>query len=207
LLCEHQTDPIQEWLGRRWVTISPSRWSPSRKVGVEFGLGGGGKAEQLAALEYHIEKQIAAIAEYGPGNGMVTVGQLRHSLVTHLRLSGFKNPDLFYAPLQPQEDLPKPPAPEGEGPDQGPAMLAQAQIQEAQIRWSSEQDKLALEREKMYLEDDRERDRAYMEFRLKAAEIEFKYEQAIDLANIKAEVDRERVRNPGPSQDPGAGAT
>jgi hypothetical protein len=61
-----------------------------------------------------------------------------------------------------------------------------------QVQMEVERGKLALEREKMMRSDDRERDKLEADIALKAAEINARYGAQVDMAQLRAQVDRDR---------------
>ena len=71
-------------------------------------------------------------------------------------------------------------------------ILAQIEAQKAQVDMRIAQDKMRLEWEKSKLSDDRERDRLDADIALRAAEIFGKYQTTVDVAQIKADIDRDR---------------
>jgi hypothetical protein len=77
---------------------------------------------------------------------------------------------------------------------QDPAqMLMQIEMAKLQQKQMEGQLKLELEREKMLLEDDRERDKAAQEFALRQAEVEAQYQVQVDRNQVEAQVKRERA--------------
>ena len=66
-------------------------------------------------------------------------------------------------------------------------MLIQQQIDESTQR-------LMLDREKMYLEDDRKRDELDAKLSMDAIEMQAKYGTQIDVAELKAAVEREKLQ-------------
>jgi len=165
-------------LRNQWVPIDPRSWNADMDLSCEVGLGSGNKAEQQAQLMSILQEQKGALQ--AGGLGLVTPQHLYHTLAKLVQLSSLKNVDQYFSdPAQQPQQPPGPPAPD-------PNMMAvQAQMQiEAQ--------KLQLEAEKMRRADDRERDKLDAEISLKAAELQAKYGAQVNVAQIRAAVERDR---------------
>ena len=105
----------------------------------------------------------------------------------------------FTSPADYQPPPQQPPAPDIQ------EQLIQVQMAEIQANIDKKQAELALEREKMIRDDDRLRDKNEADVILKAAELEARYGAQVNVAQIKAnaERDREMVRSlaqQGPGQ-------
>ena len=72
--------------------------------------------------------------------------------------------------------------------------MAQVQAQQIQAQMQIEAARLQQDREEMLLKDDRDRDKMEAEMQLKVAELESRYNTSIDVAAIKAAIERERMR-------------
>ena len=109
-----------------------------------------------------------------------------------MRLAGFKDPQAFINTQVP----PMPPQPpESQQPD--PAqMLAQAEAMKAQNLAQKAIIDAETDRMKIIMDDDRNRDEAEAQIRLKAAELTAKYGAQVNIAEINAimERDRENIR-------------
>lgn len=173
-------------LRNNWVEMDPRQWDGEYDATTEVGLGTGDKTQQMAYLAQILQGQKEALAMGGLG-GMVTPVHLYHTYAKLVQLSGLKNVDSYFAdPSQqpPQPQQPPPPDPN--------LLLVQVQAQ-------VEQGKLALEAEKMRRQDDRERDKLDAEISLKAAELQARYGAQVNIAQIRAAVerDREAIRQQG----------
>lgn len=166
-------------LRNTWVEIDPRSWDAEYDVQIEVGLGTGNKQEQLGTLA-QIQAVQEGIIQIGGMGGMVTPAHYYHTLAKLVQLSGLKNVDQYFA--DPSQQPPQPPQP----PPPDPNMLA------VQMQSQIEQGKLALEREKMMREDDRKRDELEMDFALKQAELQARYGAQINVAQVRAQVDRDR---------------
>jgi hypothetical protein len=166
-------------LRNTWVEMDPRQWDADMDLTTEVGLGSGNKNEQLALLS-QIQATQEGILQTGGLGGMVTPLEYYHTLAKLVQLSGLKNVDQYFKdPSQQQQQPPQPPPPD-------PNMLA------VQMQAQIEQQKLALEAEKMRREDDRKRDEMDMDFALKQAELQARYGAQINVAQVRAQVDRDR---------------
>jgi len=71
-------------------------------------------------------------------------------------------------------------------------LLAQAQTEQIRADMARKAAELALEREKMVRADDRERDKTEADLLLWATELEAKYGRPVDLAQMRALIERAR---------------
>jgi hypothetical protein len=166
-------------LRNNWVQMDPREWDAEYDVATEVGLGTGDKQRQMTYLAQILQGQKEALTMGGLG-GMVTPLHLYHTYAKLVQLSGLKNVDSYFA--DPSQQPQQPPA----QPPPDPNMLA------VQMQGQIEQAKLQLEHEKMLRADDRERDKLDADISLKAAELQAKYGAQINMAAIRAQVDRDR---------------
>lgn len=193
LSVRHQDKQRTVRLRNKWVQVSPASWSADADVQVNVAMGSGSREERLAGLERIAQRQEAVLQNYGPGNPLVSLAQYRRTLGKILELSGFRNPGLYFNDVP--DDYQPPPQQPGQTPEQQSAMLL-AQVQAKQIEADIEMKKadLALKREEMLLRDDRERDKNEADVILRARELEMRYSQAVDIAQIQANTDRHRIQ-------------
>jgi len=126
--------------------------------------------------------------------------QYSNTITKMIELAGFKDAQQFINTEVP----PMPPQPEQQKPD--PAeLLAQAEIQKAQVQAQKAMIDAETDRMKIIMEDDRHRDEAEADIRIKAAEIQAKYGAQVNVAEINAlmERDRETVRQIAKTQAQG----
>jgi hypothetical protein len=162
----------------KWVEIDPREFSTDMDLTTEVGLGSGNRMEQMAHLQAILQGQKELLAQ--GGLGLVSPQELYNTYSKLAALSGLKNADPYF--MDPSKKPPEPPQPPP--PDPNLEMIrVQAQV---------EQGKLELAREKMLREDDRERDRLDADMALKAAELQARYGAQINMAAIRAQVDRDR---------------
>ena len=131
---------------------------------------------------------------------MVSLQQYANTLGRIIELAGFKDVSAFI-----NTDIPPmPPQPQDDKPDAA-EMLAQAEIQKAQVQAQKAIIDSETDRMKLIMEDDFKRDEAEADIRLKAAELSAKYGAEINIAEINAlmERDRETIRQLAKSQAAG----
>lgn len=166
-------------LRNQWVEMDPRSWNSNMDLTTEVGLGTGNKTEQMGILA-QIQATQEGIIQNGGYGGLVSPQEYYHTLAQLVKIAGLKNVDQYFRdPSQqpPQEQQPQ-------QPDPNMMML--------QVTMQVEQGKLALEREKMMRADDRERDKLDADISLKAAELQAKYGAQVNMAQIRAAVDRDR---------------
>ena len=176
-------------LSGEFVQMDPRTWNSHFDVEVNVALGAGSDQERVATLQMFSAKQEEILKEQGPNNPIAGFGQYMNTLRKIVELTGFKdvqnyvgNPDYNPALEQAEEE----PTPE--------QVLAQVQAQQIQAQMQIEAARLQQEREEMLLKDDRDRDKMEAEMQLKVAELESRYNTSIDVAAIKAAIERERMR-------------
>jgi hypothetical protein len=178
LVTQYQQQAKVIRLRNQWVEMNPADWDGEYDVTTEVGLGTGSKQEQLAQLTA-IKVAQEAILQQG-GLGLVTPKEYFNTLGKMVQLSGLKNVDQYFLdPSQQPQQPPQPPQPD-------PNLLL------VQVQAQVEQGKLQLAREKMMREDDLERDKLDADIALRAQELEMKYGSAVNMAQIRAQVDRDR---------------
>lgn len=193
LIVTHQDKPRMVRLRNQWVAIDPRAWNATMDVTVNVALGNGDTEQKMAMLQLILAQQKEALMQMGPQNPLVTPGQFSNTLRKMVELAGFKDSSQFFnaipANYQPPAPPPNKPTPE--------EMLAQVQAQSIQADIQKKAAELELEREKMLRSDDRDRDRMESDMMLRAQEMQLKYGTQVDVASIRAmmERDREAMRN------------
>jgi hypothetical protein len=165
-------------LRNTWVEMDPRSWNGNMDLTTEVGLGTGNKTEQLGILA-QIQATQEGIIQNGGYGGLVSPQEYYHTLAQLVKIAGLKNVDQYF-----RDPSQQPPQPQQQQPDPNMMML--------QVTMQVEQGKLALEREKMMRADDRERDKLDADISLKAAELQAKYGAQVNIAAIRAAVDRDR---------------
>lgn len=177
-------------LRNTWVPIDPQYWNAEMDVRVNVALGTGGIDQKMQMLSQILGKQEQLLQMLGPDNPLCGIQEYRNTLVKMVELGGFKNPNAFFK--DPAQQPPQPPKqPEPEKPD--PAMLlAQAEMAKVQAEVQRMQLENQLKIEELKRKDDRERDKDEADVMLRAAEIRAKYGTQVDIAKIRADMDRDR---------------
>ncbi len=188
LLAKHQQKARVIKLRNKWVPVNPAAWRADMDVIVNLGVGDGTIEERLAGLKQIVTQQEAILQTLGPQNPIVTLQQYRDTMCRAIEMAGFKDASSFFLPVDPNAQLPQAQAGAGD-----PAqLLAQVQVEQIKADIAMKQAELQLKREQMLRADDRERDRLDADIQLRAAEIQAKYGAQVNMAEIRAQVDRDR---------------
>jgi hypothetical protein len=207
MLVRHQDRPRMVRLRGQWSEVDPRVWDAEMDVSVNVALGRGPDSQRMAFLMMVLQQQQQILTTIGPDNPLVTIRQFRATLAEIVRLGGYKDANRFFLDPGAADDMAfraKAQQARGQGaaPDPG-AALAQAQIQngrmeaeakiatnrlDAQVKLESQR----LEAWKAQQADDRERDRLDADITLRAYEMQLKYGAQVDVAAIRALVDRDR---------------
>lgn len=171
----------------QFVPVDPRGWDANMDVVVNVALGGGTDESKVAVLTTVLQKQEQILQQAGVNNPLVSLAQYRNTLAQILALSGFKDANQFFSdpammPPMPQEQ-PKP-SPE--------ELLAQAQMAAIQADIQKKAAELELKREEMVRKDDLQRDQFEADMMVKIAEMQARYGAQIDVAAIRANMERDR---------------
>jgi len=194
LVVQHQDKAKIIRLRNQFVPIDPRGWDAGMDMVVNIALGRGSDEQRMAFLMQIIQQQKEVIQTYGPYNPLVDLVQLRGALAQVTQLAGFQDPSAFWKEINPQEvqAFMQQMAQGANKPD--PAqLLAQVEAEKVKADILINAAKQELERQKAAAQADLERDKLYVDAMLKAAEIQAKYGTQVDMALIKAEVDRQRA--------------
>ena len=187
LVVTHQDKPRIVRLRNQWVAVDPRAFNANMDVTINVALGNGDTEQKLGMLQMIMQIQKEAIASLGAENPLTTPSQLSNTLRKMVELAGFKDSSQFFnaipADYQPPQKEQKP-SPE--------EILAQVQAQSIQADIQKKAAELQLDREKMMRSDDRERDRIESDVMLRAYEMQLKYGTQVDVASIKAMMERDR---------------
>ena len=187
LIVEHQDQDRVVRLRNEFVPMNPAVWDVDMDVVTNISMGKGGDQERLQMLLQIASKQEQIIQQAGPDNPLAGLVEYRNTLVSAMELAGFKDPNRFFK--DPAQQPPKPQEPPK--PDIN-EQLIQVQMAEIQANIQKKSAELALERESMMREDDRLRDKNEADIILKSAEIAARWGAQVDLAEIKANSERDR---------------
>lgn len=188
----------------RFVPVDPRSWNAEMDISINVGLGTGQQEERLMALMAAKQDQDMIWGNFGPGNGLVTLTQMRNTRAELLKLQGIRNVDRFYEPMDEQrEQLLIEQSQQAQGEQSDPnASLAMAEVQKAQItaqaklqsdtmreraKMALESAKLNMDAQKMNQDDDRERDQMIQDLIIEAARIYADSGVKVDTARIQAE--------------------
>ena len=192
LVIENQDKERMVRLRNTFVPIDPRSWDAKMDVIVNVGVGDGTIEDRINILNQVAMRQEMLIKETGVNNPVVSLPQYTNTLTKMLQLAGIKDSQNYFNQLPVDFQLPEPPPPKPT-PEE---MLAQVQVQSIQADIQKKAAELQLDREKMIMSDDRERDRVEQDGILRRYELELKYGVQIQSAEINAAMntDRELIR-------------
>jgi len=192
LVIENQDKERMVRLRNTFVPIDPRSWDANMDVIVNVGVGDGTIEDRINILNQVAMRQEMIMKETGANNPVVSLPQYTNTLTKMLQLAGIKDSQNYFNQLPVDFQLPPPPEPKPT-PEE---MLAQVQVQSIQADIQKKAAELDLERQKMIMSDDRERDRVEQDGILRRYELELKYGVQIQSAEINAAMntDRELIR-------------
>jgi hypothetical protein len=184
LVCRHQDQKRTVLLRGEWVEIDPRSWNAEMQVAINVGIGSGGIDEKRAALEGIAQQQKDIIQFAGVANPIAGAAELSNTLSDLAVLAGRRNASRYFKAVP--ADWQPPAQPQG---SDAASQLAQVQREELQQRMAIEQAKLQLEREKMLLDDQRERVKIALDFRANIAKANGMAKQTTDAtqADLQAQ--------------------
>ena len=147
-----------------FVPIDPRAWNANMDVSVNIALGRF-DTERMMMLKQIGDMQKEAIMQMGPVNPLTDMAKLANTLKAMTELAGFKDASQFWS--DPAQFTPPP---KDDKPDLN-EQLIMVQIQQIQADMQKKAAELALEREKMIMTDDRQRDELEAELFVKAEEL------------------------------------
>ena len=192
LMIKNTSDEEMMRLNGKFIPIDPRVWNSAMDVSINVGLGTGKDETKIAAINQALQYQIQMYQTYGPQNGLVTMTQIRNSLGDILSMSGVRNADRYFAPMDPQteaalqamaEQSQRALAEQQKDPNQA---YLEAEQMKAQVKMESDAAKMQMDMAKAAAKDDLERDKMDQDLMVKAAEIYGKYETNVETAKIKA---------------------
>ena len=192
LVIENQDKERMIRLRNTFVPMNPQSWDANMDVIVNVGVGDGTIEDRINILNQVAMRQEMLIKETGVNNPVVSVPQYTNTLTKLLQLAGIKDSQNYFNQLPVDFQFPPPP----EAKPTPEEMLAQVQVQSIQADIQKKAAELDLERQKMIMSDDRERDRVEQDGILRRYELELKYGVQIQSAEINAAMntDRELIR-------------
>lgn len=189
--------------GQSYTPVDPRSWNAGMDVSINVGLGTGREDQKIAVLNQTLQTQIQIFQTYGPGNGMVSLTNIRNTLSDILAINGVRNSDRYFAPMDPmieQQMMMQQQQAQGQQQNDPNAAYLQAEQIKAQAKMQTDQLKLQLEAQKAIAEDDRKRDEMDQDLLLSAAEIIGKYGTAVDVERIKQLQNEPRYPQAQPAQ-------
>ena len=170
------------------MPVDPRSWNKEMDVTVNVGLGTGREGERLGALQKALDMQVQIFQNYGVGNGLVGMTEIRNTLADMLALGGLRNIDRYFKPMSAEQEMQmqqQQQAQQGEPPmDQAQAFL-QAEQLKAQAKSQTDMARIQIDAQKAIATDDRQRDQMDQELLIKAAEIYGKYQTQVDVQGVK----------------------
>lgn len=171
----------------QFVPVDPRSWDANMDVVVNIALGGGTEQDKIQVLTNILQKQEQILQLAGMNNPLVTLAQYRNTLAQIVSLAGYKDASQFFN--DPAQMPPMPPQPPKPSPEE---MLAQAQMAAIQADIQKKAAELELRREEMVRKDDLQRDQMEADLMVKIAEMRAKYGAQVDVAAIRADMERDR---------------
>ena len=187
--------------GQSYTPVDPRSWNTSMDVSINVGLGTGREDQKVAVLNQALQMQIQIFQSYGPGNGIVSLSNIRNTLSDILAINGVRNSERYFMPIDQmmeQQMMQQQQQQQMQGQQQGDpnAAYLQAEQMKTQAKMQSDQMKVMaksqLDQQKMMLDaqqamanDDLKRDEMDQDLLISAAEIIGKYGTAVDVERIK----------------------
>jgi len=196
-IIQHQDKPRMIRLRNEFVPMDPRSWNASMDVAVSVGLGSGSVEDRMTFLGAVAAKQETALRELGVDNPLTSLQQLRNTYAKMVELAGYADASMFFKNPELEPPIESPPPP----PDPA-VILAEVEQQKTAANIQEAVGRLALERQKMLLEDDRVRDKQEADAMLRAYELQLKYGQQVDTEAVMAAMQKPRTVNENlPMQD------
>lgn len=174
LIVDHKNETRRRIVRLRGQYVEPDldRWDATMDVRINVALGNGLVQERIRTLERVLAFQMEMIQLGAP---IVTWAEIRATMAKVIELSGQPDVNTHLRPWGAQEQAMWEQQQAQDGNGDPAALLAQVEMQKVEQDREEAAAKLALEREKMMMEDDRERDKAAQDFALKSEELRLKY--------------------------------
>lgn len=191
----------------RFQPVDPKAFDIDMDVSINVGLGTGREEDKMGALSLALQQQTMVYQTYGPMNGLVSLTNIRNTLADILASSGIRNADRYFAPITPEIEMQllqmqqqQQAALAGQNQPSDPAQaMVQAEAMKAQTNAQVQMSKAQIENQRkmheMAMKDDLARDQMAQDLYVDAATLAGQYGQAVDLAKIKSEQDKERMHN------------
>ena len=211
---QHPDENTMMRLDGKFVPVDPRSWSGDMDMTANVGLGTGRHEERVVALGNLAQFQQGVWSAYGPGNGLVTMTNIRNTQADLARLMGVYNVDRYIQPMDPQteQQLLMQAAQAAQGQQQGSdpnAAFLQAESMKAQMKAQTDMARLQLDGQKAMAEEQRkrgeiaakldlDRDKMVQDLAIEVAKILGQYGTTVDVARVKAEQASNGAMNVGP---------
>ncbi len=178
----------------QFVAIDPRTWANKYDLTVNVGLGNGNRDQQMAMLQMVLAKQEQMLAQFGPANPLVSLGQYRASLGRMVEAAGFKDSAEFFKPITPEQDqqLSNPPQQQPQMPPEVQALMAktQADIQAQQAKFQAD---MQMQQQKMQADLEFERQKAALELQLQREKAQAELQIMREKEASKLQLEREKM--------------
>lgn len=196
LVTQYQDRPAQVKLNGKWLEMNPSEWRTTYRINIRVGLGAHDKVQEVANLGLLGQAQQAAFEV-----GLVKPQNVHHLLSRLCRAMGYKNPDDFFSPPDPNPPPPQPPVElqleqmKQQGAQQLEQTKAQTSIQvenmkqQAQDAQSQRELQMQAERDQMQMQNEMalEQFKVEKQMELEMAKAQIAHQTAIETARISAQ--------------------
>lgn len=174
LLQKHQQKEQVIRLRGEWVPVSPTSWRTRYDMTVSVGLGLGTREQNLLHLEAIWQRQKTIVDAGGLGS-LITPMNIYNNCAEVVKNAGFKTPEMFFTPV---EEIPQ------RGGEQNQTLAAQLRVAQQQLQLERQKNQLQAAKARM------DHQRAMLELRLKAKDIEGKHMIALEeVANELTELE------------------
>jgi len=178
----------------KFVAIDPRTWANKYDLTVNVGLGNGNRDQQMAMLQMVLAKQEQMLAQFGPANPLVSLGQYRSSLGRMVEAAGFKDSAEFFKPITPEQDqqLSNPPQQAPQMPPEVQALMqkTQADIQAQQAKFQAD---MQMQQQKMQADLEFERQKAALELQLQREKAQAELQILREKEASKLQLEREKM--------------
>jgi hypothetical protein len=201
LVIKHQESQDVMRLNNEFIPVDPRYWDSDKDMVINVAISKSSDEEKFQVLTSLAQKQEQIMQTLGPQNPLVDLQQYANTLTKMIEMAGFKDAKTFINTDVP----PMPPQPPEEQKPDPAEMLAQAEAMKAQNLGQKAIIDAETDRMKIIMEDDRNRDEAEANMKIKIAELQAKYGAQVNVAEINAimERDREAIRQVAKSQSQG----
>ena len=201
LVIKHQEQQDVMRLNNEFIPVDPRYWDLDKDMMINVAISKSSDEEKFQVLTSLAQKQEQIMQTLGPQNPLVDLQQYANTLSKMIEMAGFKDAKTFIN----TEIPPMPPQPPEEQKPDPAEMLAQAEAMKAQNLGQKAIIDAETDRMKIIMEDDRNRDEAEANMKIKIAELQAKFGAQVNVAEINAimERDREAIRQVAKSQSQG----